>query len=379
MARIISYPPLENPTNSDLLIVSDVSAANTKSLTIEKLSTHVIVTNDLVKGTGTNNYVTQWVDAPNRQIGDSPAFTFDGGAGLKQFILTDGYRFVVDRDAATTLGDPEYAITQNGVNKTSFGWDDDGGGFGFLYNWAGKGFKFGSGVLYPQFELLTDPSPLNISFCDLQLDVNGAGPSTGSKSLIFRGIDDLGTQLDGAKIFTRDSNINPRGQDLVLQTADDNGTLRTGLFIDAFQQIAIAKNTAQYQLDVGGSLNIDGIAQFQNRLDLVEATNQNQGLRFTHPAGGASGVVNMYYNGAGAGSKYVISRGATGGPEIELEADGDINLNRTGNGGILLGGLDAYADDAAAGAAGLPKDKLYQTDGTGAAPLDVAGIVMIKQ
>mgnify|MGYP003113547078 FL=1 len=87
----------------------------------------------------------------------------------------------------------------------------------------------------------------------------------------------------------------------------------------------------------------------------------------------------MYYNGAGAGSKYVISRGATGGPEIELEADGDINLNRTGNGGILLGGLDAYADDAAAGAAGLPKDKLYQTDGTGAAPLDVAGIVMIKQ
>ena len=39
----------------------------------------------------------------------------------------------------------------------------------------------------------------------------------------------------------------------------------------------------------------------------------------------------------------------------------------------------AYADDAAAGAAGLGKDQVYQTDGTGAAPLNVAGILMVKQ
>ena len=87
----------------------------------------------------------------------------------------------------------------------------------------------------------------------------------------------------------------------------------------------------------------------------------------------------MYYNGTGQFAKFLISRNTTGGAEIELEADGDVNINRTGNGGILLGGLDAYADEAAATAAGLPKDKLYQTDGTGAAPLNVAGIVMIKQ
>ena len=41
--------------------------------------------------------------------------------------------------------------------------------------------------------------------------------------------------------------------------------------------------------------------------------------------------------------------------------------------------LDAYADDTAAGAAGLTVDQLYQTDGTGAAPLNVAGIIMAKQ
>jgi|GEM_PF-3447486 len=38
-----------------------------------------------------------------------------------------------------------------------------------------------------------------------------------------------------------------------------------------------------------------------------------------------------------------------------------------------------YADDAAAGAAGLLTGRWYQTDGTGAAPLNVAGILMIKQ
>ncbi len=195
---------------------------------------------------------------------------------------------------------------------------------------------------------------------DLYMAPNGAGPSVGSKNLVFRGIDDLGTELDAARIFTTDSVINPSGQDLFFQTADDAGTLQTGLYIDAFQQIAIAKSPATAQLDVGGSLNIDGIAGFQNRLALVNATNQNQGLRFTHPAGGASGVVNMYYNGLVAGSRFVISRAATGGAEIELESDGDINLNRTGNGGVLIGGLGNYASDGAAAAAGVPINGLYR-------------------
>ena len=111
----------------------------------------------------------------------------------------------------------------------------------------------------------------------------------------------------------------------------------------------------------------------------------------------------MYYNGVAAGSRYVISRGATGGPEIELESDGDINLNRASNGNVLIGGnatfnndatvdgvfaaedavffngLDSFADDAAAAAAGIAKGVVYQTDGSGAPPLNVAGILMVKQ
>jgi hypothetical protein len=45
--------------------------------------------------------------------------------------------------------------------------------------------------------------------------------------------------------------------------------------------------------------------------------------------------------------------------------------------GFYLKNLPAYADDTAA--SGLPQGYLYQTDGTGASPLDVAGILMIKQ
>jgi len=41
--------------------------------------------------------------------------------------------------------------------------------------------------------------------------------------------------------------------------------------------------------------------------------------------------------------------------------------------------LDKYADEAAATAAGIEAPQLYQTDGTGAAPLNIAGIVMVKQ
>ncbi|MCP4320805.1 MAG: hypothetical protein GY787_02880, partial [Alteromonadales bacterium] len=58
--------------------------------------------------------------------------------------------------------------------------------------------------------------------------------------------------------------------------------------------------------------------------------------------------VNMYYNGAAAGSRFVISRAATGGAEIELQSNGDVNINRLGNGNFLVGG-EVTLDDYGAG------------------------------
>ena len=45
----------------------------------------------------------------------------------------------------------------------------------------------------------------------------------------------------------------------------------------------------------------------------------------------------------------------------------------------IVTSLTAYNDDAAAGVGGLVAGQLYQTTGTGAAPLNAAGIVMVKQ
>ena len=47
--------------------------------------------------------------------------------------------------------------------------------------------------------------------------------------------------------------------------------------------------------------------------------------------------------------------------------------------GIINEVLPAYADDAAAGVGGLLQGDRYQTSGAGSAPLNVQGIVMIKQ
>ncbi len=84
------------------------------------------------------------------------------------------------------------------------------------------------------------------------------------------------------------------------------------------------------------------------KLNINNATSNANGIVFPHPAGGASGIVNMYYNGAAAGSRFVISRAATGGAEIELQSNGDVNINRLGNGNFLVGG-EVTLDDYGAG------------------------------
>jgi hypothetical protein len=50
---------------------------------------------------------------------------------------------------------------------------------------------------------------------------------------------------------------------------------------------------------------------------------------------------------------------------------------RLSDAGFYLKNVPAYADEAAA--SGLSAGTIFQTDGTGAAPLNVAGILMIKQ
>ena len=57
---------------------------------------------------------------------------------------------------------------------------------------------------------------------------------------------------------------------------------------------------------------------------------------------------------------------------INITAEGTTTLESN-----IIAALPSFADDAAASS--LAQGRLYQTDGTGAAPLNVAGIVMRKQ
>jgi len=108
-----------------------------------------------VDGIGTTGALTKWTDSPGSVIGDSPVTIVDGGPGLQEMILGEGYRMVVNRPTAVTAGDPEFQVQQGGVNKISMGWDDDGGGFGFLYNWAGDGWRIGANGANPVLEIIT--------------------------------------------------------------------------------------------------------------------------------------------------------------------------------------------------------------------------------
>lgn len=63
----------------------------------------------------------------------------------------------------------------------------------------------------------------------------------------------------------------------------------------------------------------------------------------------------------------IIKSNATVGGDLEVLGD------------ITLSSVPAFNDDAAAGGGGLTAGMLYQTTGSGAAPLNAAGILMIKQ
>ena len=397
MAIIYTYPETKNLVGNDLLVVSKYVDDTTLATNSVTLSTLAKFLNSAPKmGNGTNNYVTQWADGPNGILEDSPMFTFDGGAGLKQVILTDGYRFVVDRDAATTVGDPEYAITQNGVNKTSFGWDDDGGGFGFIYNWAGKGFKLGGAALYPQLELLTDPDIKTISFADFEFDADiiditgsvgtagqvlsslGAGNGVqwvagGSGGVTGTGTTDYFVKfIDGPNGVIGDvPNVLEQAGEVIFQTdvRFDDVVQFDGGTVSSFNNIEMLDGAAIKFQDSAGPVDVEinsvvgsNTLSISNNVSLLSDKKLNFGP-------------SAYIEGTVAGSKIIVRAS----DDILFQPGNVQHVEFVSTGGVNLNSLGSYADDAAAGVGGVPRSGLYQTDGTGAAPLNVAGIVMIKQ
>ena len=109
-----------------------------------------------VTGTGIDNYFPIWTDGPNGDIGDSQLRQLGpNGSGLYQLRLENADRFIINKPSSVISGDPAFQVAQDGNPKVEFGWDDDGGGYGFLFNYAGDGWRFGSAGNNPELTIVT--------------------------------------------------------------------------------------------------------------------------------------------------------------------------------------------------------------------------------
>jgi hypothetical protein len=107
-----------------------------------------------IGGSGTTNTIPRFTNS--NTIGDSQLTQSPQLAtGLYQMRANDMDRFIINKPSSVTSGDLEYAIQQDFDTKVSFGWDDDGDGFGFLYNWAGFGWRIGAAGNNPMLEIVT--------------------------------------------------------------------------------------------------------------------------------------------------------------------------------------------------------------------------------
>ena len=123
--------------------------------------------------------------------------------------------------------------------------------------------------------------------------------------------------------------------------------------------------------------------------DFISIGSANRELTDTN---GEQSALNLYpriqqtgtaaYNGIKVDITEVsLGDGSTGdGNNLLNLAVGGVSKARIDNAGaIFSSGTPAYADEAAAVTAGLATGDIYQTTGTAASPLNVAGILMIKQ
>jgi len=127
-----------------------------------------------VTGTGTTNNLPLWSDGPSGVLGDSQLKQFGPNAnGVYQLRFENADRFIINKPSSVTSGDPEYLIQQDGNYKVSMGWDDDGAGYGYLYNWAGAGWRFGSAGNNPELTIVTTSGSEGVDIAnDLRMNGN---------------------------------------------------------------------------------------------------------------------------------------------------------------------------------------------------------------
>tara|TARA_A100001391_G_scaffold146967_4_gene104423 strand:- start:66 stop:1451 length:1386 start_codon:yes stop_codon:yes gene_type:complete len=461
MAILYSYPNISQIASNDLMIITDVSDDNkTCSVKISELGSYF---NNLIIGNLTNGYIPvqeagKLEDSILRyDAGSSQIVCNDAATGVG-FIKASGFESDIGAtNVAFSLGggdiDNPTNWTEDAGSQNAGGWNPFAknrsvvGGVGDLYQSFAGGTNLNTYAnnYRGSVNLLSDKqnyfigdnsyagqSPGVVALVNDSRIQTGAssGPATTSLALYNT---NWSTSSTGFVAFLGRVNQRANGAFSTgggfyrgMFGVKGNGDIITGGFTTinngdsaSIQERYSLPNSRLYagNITVGlykdltsnnpppsiteGPIQLDGNA---GRVKLLFASDATRGLGIYQSdlSGVATGVVNFHYQGTGGGSRFVISRGNTGGAEIELENNGNIEFNRTGNGNVSIGntsgstiftargpavlddkvtlnGLDSYDDDVAAGNDGLQTGDLYQTNGNGAAPLNVAGIVMIKQ
>jgi len=232
---------------TDLIILGRTPNPEDSMFVTPKMNNQLITIKDLkahfdegeISGGGTLNtipvFTPDGTTLGDSQLQQSPQLS----NGLYQIRFNNADRFIINKPSSVTTGDPEYLIQQDGNFKVSFGWDDDGDGFGYIYNWAGNGLRLGAAGQNPQFELDT-ATPKIISHTDHEfegaiLDVN-ALPGTAGQVLgsTGTGIEWVDNTVTGTVTGSGTTNVLPiwtdgpnseLGDSQVTQTKIDGGVI----------------------------------------------------------------------------------------------------------------------------------------------------------
>lgn len=304
-----------------------------------------------VTGSGITNFIPIYTDGPNSVIGDSQLRQSNpNSAGLYQMRMENADRFIINKPSSITSGDPEYLITQDGNFKVSFGWDDDGGGFGYLYNWSGAGLKLGSAGNNPMLEIKTTAGSEEI---DLHKSIKfvdyGSGTYTGTVAYtlavdtsgnVIETTDSLGTlaqtlalgNTTGGNdfIFSNGDNLSistASGSDFLIKSSLADETLialRPDSGVSLYYNNDKKSETTSYGFRVGGDLRVTGFLDlFQGDDNTFAGSN----------AGNLDNIIGSTNTGFGENTQAVQS---TGQSNASLGFD-SLKSSVTGNNNTAIG------------------------------------------
>ncbi len=249
---------------------------------------------------------------------------------------------------------------------------DTGGMFNWIYSLNTKGSSPIGGYVYQMYNNFNINTPESETTTVLASQQNRLAYQGAGNAYFILG-DACSTRIKVAD----DGNIYPPAN-LYGLSNDINSEAGTGVPPSAGSDFWISqKNKVVLKTD---NLDINYLYGIYMEWDIGNNVSVNQSMRQLYLNADLeesySGTINEYVGIDHDASGFTVGENTTEAHFIKNTADMPIT---TAGGLTFTNSLPAYADDTAAGIGGLATGQIYQTDGTGVAPLNAVGILMIKQ